>query len=202
MGSVSQALGSQIVIIAHGSNEAMCRPVPSALRFMPRRWRRAGWMDPRPYFSEKLKRGVPQRVESSIRWRVKVLLIRLFGYVRWSDRNEFEDDLNALVDAASDDSTTVILMTAIVPDSRYFPHADTSFPVYNEVIRDVAKKRGAVCCDVVGHLEEWDDFLADHFHPNARGHEAIAALLETVVQRSLIGPKSTEPVVGETSTAA
>ncbi len=48
------AASPRIAIVAHGITEALVRPTDASLCYMPPRWRRAGWMDARPYYSTRL----------------------------------------------------------------------------------------------------------------------------------------------------
>jgi hypothetical protein len=73
---VEKARGCEIVVIAHGTTEALRRPTDAALRLVPARWRRPGWLDPRPYFSSRRPRRLGQRAESALRWRLKLVLMR------------------------------------------------------------------------------------------------------------------------------
>lgn len=71
-----------VVIIAHGPTEAVVRPRSELLKYVPPRWRRPGWLDPRPYYSRRYWKRLVQRIESGSRWRLKVALIRIFVSVK------------------------------------------------------------------------------------------------------------------------
>ena len=85
--TVSQSLGAflkspqggDVAVIAHGITEPILRPVLPLWVPLPRRWRRLGWMDPRPYYSTRARRRALELAESALRWRVKNLLMAAFG---------------------------------------------------------------------------------------------------------------------------
>lgn len=171
-----------LIVLAHGITEAIVRPLPESLRYVPARWRKAGWLDPRPYFSRRITRRWLQKLESALRWRVKVLLLHLFGGATWKSRSEFEAQMADFVRTILSATTAkVILLTHCGIDERFFPWSSDSLEVYKEVILSLPSKLQAWervgVCDITQTCSRWDDFFDDHFHPNASGHEKIAAEL-------------------------
>jgi hypothetical protein len=173
--SRERAKGADIALIAFGITEAMIRPTPGSLRFMPRRWRPAGWMDPRPYYSGRLAKRVPQRLDSALRWRMKVALIRLSGGMRWGEPTRYERELDDLVAWLLEQGTsTVVIVGRFGHDERYFPGSGPSADEFLEANRRVAHARGVLFCEGSGICRQWGDYLLDHFHPNELGHRRIA----------------------------
>ncbi len=172
---VDRAAGSKVVLVMHGSGEALVRPSERSLRRMPRRWRRRGWMDPRAYYSSKLHKRVPQRIESAVRWRVKVFLIRrtggecilgLDGY-RAATR-EFVRRLRAL------GVEQIVFVGSAALDPRYFPLSPERIAAYDRETKLIAREHGAVFAEVADVCDRWDDYFLDHLHPRQSGHEKLA----------------------------
>jgi GDSL-like Lipase/Acylhydrolase family len=169
------AEGADIALIAFGITEGIIRPPSCALRFMPKRWRRPGWMDPRPYYSSRRWKRVLQRVESAIRWRVKVALIRLTRGIRWGDPETYKHHLMELIDhLRAAGTTTIVIVGHCGHDERFFPGSGRSCEEFLEINREVAQATGSLFCDSAGLCSRWDDFLCDHFHLSASGHRRIA----------------------------
>lgn len=177
-----------MVVIAHGISEAIVRPIPAALRFAPTRWRQKGWMDPRPYFSRRKLKRWAQETESALRWRYKVLLMKKFGGYTWTSPLEFEQSMKGFIDCVRDATAArVILLTHCGIDDTFFPGSSHSLSCYQQVLSRLAcqmSQSGRVyLCDVSQSLCRWEDFFADHFHPNARGHAKIADALCALLQK-------------------
>lgn len=180
------------VILAHGITEAIVRPTESALRYVPARWRKAGWMDPRPYYSKRLRRVIVQRIESSIRWRVKVFLIRRGGGITWKTIEEFEDlMIRAIEKLLTETECRIVLLSHCGIDERYYPDSSGSLNRYQTVVEriyDKYRSGGRVhYCDVSGVCDRWNDYFEDHFHPNASGHEKMAKqLYDTLISADMM----------------
>jgi hypothetical protein len=157
-----------VAIVAHGITEAIPRPTARALRLMPPRWRRTGWMDPRPFHSRHWVKGLVNRVESAVRWRVKNLLMRVSGTRTLMSREDYAAAHDGLVEELQRRGATVVVLGAPDISARFFPGAAESERSYE------AAPARAVDVPLVGRLDRWDDFYLDHFHPNAAGHRRIA----------------------------
>ena len=172
--SAGRAAGADVVLIGHGTTEAIWRPTPRYLRFTPRRWRHPGWMDPRPYYSSRARKRALERAESELRWRVRVLLLRI-ERVRWCPPEEYERELRAFVgELLVGGAQRVVIVSPLAIDERFFPRSPESLAEYAEIGRRVAEETGVFFCDVATPSVRWDDYLADHFHPSPAGHERIA----------------------------
>lgn len=172
---IEKARGCEIVVIAHGATEALWRPTDAALRLVPARWRRPGWLDPRPYFSSRRPRRLGQRAESALRWRLKLVLMRVFGSVQWLPAAEYEQTLTELVECLHD--SRVVVLSTLAVDDRFFPGSAAELERYSRINRETALAAGALFVDVSGACRRWSDYLADHFHPDAEGHRRIATML-------------------------
>lgn len=166
-----------VAIVSHGVTEAIPRPTPRALRLVPTRWRRTGWLDPRPYHSPRHLRGLLTRLESATRWRVKVLLMRLVGSECMMDRERYGTEIDALIDLLETRRCRVIVVGPPDISERYFPGAGESHRSFQTAPRRTPDVR------LSGTLHRWDDYLADDFHPNAGGHRKIAQEILDVLGR-------------------
>lgn len=161
-------------VIAHGATEAMLRPDNKCMRFLPPRWRRMGWMDPRPYYSRRWRRRIVEKSESALRWRVKNFLLKLFGGHQIMSPVDFGSHIEQLIILLKCRGARRILV--VVPpdlDERYFPGSPAAQLDYFSGL----SLKGAEIVDLKNRLDKWDDFFADHFHPNISGHQRIANIL-------------------------
>lgn len=163
-----------VMVIAHGITEPIPRPAAESLRYLPPRWRKLGWMDPRPYYSSKLRRRVLERLESGIRWRVKNYLIRHQGFEVLEDLQAYTAALHQVFAKLEEDRVRIIILEPTAIDERFFPSASQRQLAYWQAARFVAGHRAV---ETRRHLHEWDDYLADHFHPNRAGHAKLADLI-------------------------
>ena len=178
----------EIIVVSHGITEALIRPKPKAMRFVPKRWRQKGWLDPRPYFSRKPIKRLYQKLESALRWRWKIVLIKAGGGETWMSQTEYEKSLLRLLEIAlGKTSADIILLTPPALDEKFFPGSPQSLRGYQDGLSRArsllqATKRVSVC-DIATDLQQWDDFFDDHFHPNAKGHRKIAAKLSMTIRQ-------------------
>jgi lysophospholipase L1-like esterase len=179
-----------VIVIAHGVTEAIVRPTQRAMRYVPKRWHRKGWLDPRPYFSKRWHKRLYQQIESAIRWRLKVFLIKAFGGETWLSPQDYRASLKKFMETLLERTPAiVIVLTPPYIDEKFFPGSIASLRCYQnqteEIMTTISASGRAVLCNVTDCLEQWEDFFADHFHPNASGHEKISqeicAILETYV---------------------
>ncbi len=178
-GRADAARDCDLIVIAHNATEALLRPPASSLRWLPGRWRKPGWIDPRPYFSSRRRVRLVQRLESGIRWRVKVLWMRLFGAVPNTGPDDYAASLSDLVENLG--AERVVVIGALPVDTRFFPGSDVQVREYSSIARTVADRTGATFVEIWDAPRPWSDFCADHFHPNQEGHRRIADLLAPVL---------------------
>jgi lysophospholipase L1-like esterase len=173
------SLNPELIIIAHGTTESLLRPPDAALRYVPVRWRRPGWLDPRPYYSRKLLRRIGQKLESAIRWRVKLLLMRSFGGEPWMAPERFESELSDYVRILLNSTTArIVLLSPYGIDASFFPGSPERLEQCKETIARIPwkfkNKDRLHFVDVSQVCRRWEDYLEDRFHPNEFGHERIA----------------------------
>lgn len=173
------------IVFSHLTVEAVIRPKPSALKYMPARWRRTGWMDPRPYFSRKLTKRVPQKVESFVRWQTKNMLIRFFQGTTIASESEYAADLRFMLTGLLERTKAkIIVLSHFGIDDRYFPGSTASMEKLSvrawEVVEQLKSPR-LIWTDVSSICDRWSDYFADHFHPNKTGHEKIANRLAEII---------------------
>lgn len=184
---------AQLVVIHHGITEAIIRPVERSLRYLPARWRRMGWMDPRPYYSRAVHRRIAQKLESAIRWRVKVALIRSAGGYRLQTPDVYQTCLAALVeDLLTRTDGHILLPSHCGIDERFFPQSLSSLDEFSDANKSVAQQfsgTGRVrFVDVRTACAGSSAMLADGFHPSASGHQAIALQLFHAYRTITQGP--------------
>jgi len=167
---------ASLVIIHHGTTDAMLRPSARALRLVPPRYREPGWMDRRPYYSTHRSRRLVERAESAVRWRTQRFLIRRTG-VSSVPLPEYTKAMNQL--AARGDR--VLVLSHAGADSRYLPGTEERLDLYWE--HAISATPTATHVDVRNVCCRWSDYLDDHFHPSASGHKAIAAAIIDALAR-------------------
>ena len=170
-----------LILIAHGITESLIRPVPGALRMMPKRWRRPGWMDPRPYYSRKFSKRVFQRIESSVRWRMKIALINAFGGIRFTTEDNYINSPNNISQHLLTHTTArLFLISHPGIDERYYPNSVQSLDSFWDASLRLAADGPADLMSRVAHIDirrichRWQDFFDDHFRPNQSGHRKIS----------------------------
>jgi lysophospholipase L1-like esterase len=180
------SMNPELIIIAHGTTESLLRPPDAALRYVPGRWRRPGWLDPRPYYSRRLLRRIGQKLESAVRWRVKLLLMRSFGGESWMTPARFESELSDYVRILLRSTTArIVLLSPYGLDAAFFPGSPERLEQCRETIARIPwkfkNKNRLFYVDVSQVCRRFDDYFADRFHPNEVGHERIAErLFETI----------------------
>lgn len=183
------------LIVAHGVTEAILRPKPNAMKWMPIRWRTPGWMDPRPYYSSQIWKRILQHTESSVRWRVKNLLMRMWGSAPWMEVEDFKKEIEDLTFRALESGTKhVIFMGGSWIDERFFPGSQSSLDRYATAVNEFVETCDATdrvhFCNPRSALLKWADYFPDHFHPSHSGHEKIAIELFKVLHTTITNTSS------------
>lgn len=169
-----------VSIIAHGVTEAIVRPDPALLKYLPGRWRRIGWMDPRPYYSSSKSKRFGQKIESAVRWRLKNCLLRIGSRQQLVTIKEYTDGLTILIQSLKAAGSRVIVLGPPDIDEKYFPFSQESLIRYEKE----SKSLSAEHVSLHGVLNPWEDYFPDHFHPNAQGHLRIAHLLRAAIVKT------------------
>lgn len=160
----------RLAIIAHGITEAIPRPTMSALSVVPPRYRRLGWLDPRPYYASREPRRSLHRCESALRWRTKVGLLK-FGHMQLMSPDQYGRVLDETVRTLRAVGAKVVILGPPDLSETYFPGAA------REQCRYASAPSSPTDVDLRGRLDLWGDFLLDRFHPNEFGHATIARAL-------------------------
>ncbi|MFD2328459.1 hypothetical protein ACFSR7_04300 [Cohnella sp. GCM10020058] len=183
------ACSADYIVFSHVTVEAVIRPKASALKYMPARWRKTGWMDPRPYFSKKFMKRLPQKMESNVRWRTKNMLIRLFRGATISTESDYAADLRFILSSLLNRThSKIIVLSHFGIDDRFFPGSFASFETFSKRSKEVVeqlKNPRLIWADVSSVCEKWSDYFEDHFHPNKTGHEKIANQLVAIILGSI-----------------
>jgi len=179
-------------VIAHGFTEPIIRPRLDGVP-VPQRWRQLGWMDPRPYYSSRLRRRILERIESAVRWRVKNFLIRTRGSYQFMSPEEYERSLIEFLAVLRARGAQVIVLGPTPIDDRYFPNATSEMQKYAEIDRLAA---GDSFLSVADSLQVWRDFFADHYHPNHSGHAKIAWQILERIRSTTRDATTAAPSVG------
>ena len=167
-----------LAVIAHGVTEPIWRPTPRALRYFPARWQRRGWMDPRAYYSRRLRRRLLEKIESAMRWRLKNVVMKLpHGKEQLLSQRDYVATMREFCGELRAAGAQVIVLGPPPIDDRYFPGSRAEQRRYFEAL-DVPD---VTTLDLLGVLDEWSDFFLDHFHPNHQGHRKIADVILEVV---------------------
>jgi lysophospholipase L1-like esterase len=186
-------LKPDVIVFAHGTTEAVVREQKKYLKYLPKRWQRPGWLDPRPFYSTRKFRKWLEKIESGLRWRVKVTLIKVFGGKQWMSLEEFKQHTTAFILTILNHNrnTNIIFLTPGDIEEKHFPGSPESMRKYREVLKDIHEHNKSsnrvFMCDSSQSLHKWNDYFLDRFHPNESGHNKIAeALLNTIIQNSLL----------------
>lgn len=169
-------------IICAGVSESMVHPGPSAQRIIER-WAPASWhgvsgLQARPYFSTKPAKRLRQRAVSELKVAVKRSVIKASkGRSRMSPQ-DFGRNLSGLLALLAELECKSIVIDLWHTDDRLFPRTDEAFQAASvELAAAVKKAPSATRLPLRDVLLYWDDFLADHLHWNARGHQHVADLV-------------------------
>lgn len=173
---------ADVALIAHGITEPIFRPNQKALLIFPKRWRKRGWMDPRPYYSRRRTRRLLEKIESGTRWRVKVAIIKLGLKHQLVEKRTYVDGVLQLGVNLQKSGTVPIVLGPPSIDDRYFPGSAFAQKEY----RTALEAAGITVIDVASHLSRWQDYFDDHFHPNEKGHSKIARALLGEVKAAVL----------------
>jgi hypothetical protein len=165
-----------IVIFGHGITEAMIRPSPKYLKVLPRRYKRPGWMDPRPFYSKKWRKRVLEKLESSFRWRLKRFIILKYGGESIVSKSVFIKEVNLFITSIlTQTQSNIIFVTQMGVDEKYYPYSQGQLNEYeNEIINLCTVDTRLTYIKGSEILSQWSDFFEDHFHPNFIGHQKLA----------------------------
>lgn len=174
--------GPDLVILFYGNVDALPRVKSNTCfysKIMPKRYKQLGMLDPRAlYSSNKIKR-IPQRLDSEFRYRLKNLLVRVQGYEQWVNIHDFEKNYKSILEKLLENNIKVITISNVPICERYFKNSNYEYRKYNNVIKELSYKYNCRFINLYSILSKYNDvFLDDLYHPNKKGYEIIASLIE------------------------
>ncbi len=181
-----------LIFIMHGITEAIIRPKNTSLKYLPSRWKRPGWLDPRPYYSNKLYKRIIQKLESSMRWRTKVLLTNIDKGITWKSKESFQEELHVFIDDLLEKThAKIILISHCNIDEKFYPGSYTSLEEFKNIVKkekDLYENDRVHFCDISHYLNKWENYFLDHFHPNPNGHKKIANhIFQLILNENILG---------------
>jgi lysophospholipase L1-like esterase len=187
-----------VAIVNIGGADSLIFP-RAALQRLVERWvpmkhhGARGWMPPASYSSKPYKRA-KQRATHIVRIVMKQVLVNLFGGQRRVSVPEFERAAETLFDYLQAHDVLMVVVGFGPVDGLYSPKTNASVEATNSVLRTLCLAHSNALYIGTGHfLRQWDDYLADHVHLNAQGHQRVAAEVLKVLEREKL-PWSDLPV--------
>jgi len=167
----------EVWVLQHGLTDVMLRPDPAVVDRLPlpRRYRRPGWLDPRPWYSSALSRRLWQRLENQARWRLKLVLLRRHPFA-YADPAEFSreqrDFVAHLLQVRS--ASRVYVLELHPTAERYFPGTAARYTEVNAGLDALAEEFPAVrVVRYAGALDLTADYLLDGLHLSQSGQAKI-----------------------------
>lgn len=183
-----------VAIIMYGSVDARIRPDTDKNRYrlwslIPKHYRKAGMMDPRPFYSRgKIKKGL-QIGDNLIRLLICKLMFLTQGKCQWCSVRQFENQYNIALENLNNVIPHIILLTPVCVDEKIYGKENViQYEKYANVVKSIALKYHLSVVDIYNTFKKeikkngWDSvFYLDHFHPNINGYRIIADLLHNEI---------------------
>lgn len=168
-----------VILIFLGSVDAMVRPQKRLLwNILPNRYKKNGMLDPRPFYSSKIYKKIPQKIDSWIRLHLKLILLKINGTYSWVTKDRFKKEYEIFLKKFV--NTNIIMVSPVYVDEKYFPKSNENLLSYLEVVKELAFKYKKSFLDVY-HLQmqkNWNEiYNSDHFHPNESGYTWLAEII-------------------------
>jgi hypothetical protein len=203
MASTIRAFRPDLTVICAGVSESMVHPGPGAQRIIER-WAPSSWhgvsgLQARPYYSTKRLKRWRQRVISELKVAVKRTVIRASkGRSRMSPE-DFGRNMTGLLELMEELHCKTVVVDLWHTDDRLFPKTDRAFQAASrELVAAVDKAESATRLPLRETLHYWDDFLDDHLHWNAAGHQHVAELVLEQIAALEFGSKPGHPDAADT----
>lgn len=176
-----------LVIVHHGVGDSLIAINPAVLRFAPRRWRARSALDPRVHYSREPWRGRRQRAVTIVKNVVKRTVISATGGSTPMSKGEYDLLLRQLLNLLRKrcPSACIIVLSPPDIDEVWFPGSLRSFRSTAQRSAGIVAARQDLNCrflDIMDVTSRWEDFAADHFHPNDKGHMRIAEAITPVAK--------------------
>ncbi len=181
-------------IIMYGSVDAQIRPnldKPGSKlkKIIPKRYLGKGMLDERAFYSKKIYRIIPDRIDNIIRKVLKKLVVLISGTTQWKDIETFEKEYTYLIQCLVEKKINCILVSTMYIDDKLFLNSSTEYMKYNTIIKKISKNYGCAYLDLFNLQKAnvlkkgWDELYSkDHFHPNKYGYDYIATELFKVLK--------------------
>lgn len=178
--------GPDIAIIMYGSVDAQIRPnidknKYNIKKFIPNRYLQKGMLDERAFYSKKIYRIIPDKIDNFIRKILKKIVVLTQGTIQLVPINQFTNIYTNFIKTLKKKNIKPILISTVFIDDKYFLNSSIEYEKYNNVIKKIAAKEKCIFIDLYNELKNskeihgWDMYFSkDHFHPNERGYKFIA----------------------------
>ncbi|MFI5931767.1 SGNH/GDSL hydrolase family protein [Actinoplanes sp. NPDC051494] len=189
--------GPTLVIVSFGAAEGFVHPSRVLQRILdrcaPRSWRGPAGLEPRPYYSRTPVRRWRQHAMSATKVLLKRLIIPVTGGFQRLPEPAYEKRLRALL--ADLPAGVPKLLVGLWPvDERSFPRSNRALRRNDEIMRAAADERAdTVYVPAADAVRPWTDYLADHAHLNDQGHDRVADLILSTIDRTPHDPRRPHP---------
>lgn len=179
----------ELVIIFYGNVDAQIRAningkKTKIIKFIPKRYQHNGMLDPRPFYSKKWYRFLPDRFDNFFRKILKTIVILCEGTTQWFPIEKFKEEYEKLIKHLIKDNIEPIIVSTTYLDDKKFLNSNLEYYKYNEILKKMAKKYGCKYIDLYNGLKyEVENngfrflYSYDNFHPNENGYKYIANLI-------------------------
>lgn len=171
-----------IVLIYYGSVDSIKRPnvynikKTGLLKIIPKRYFDNGMLDPRAFYSRKPLRNFLEKLESFVRYKTKIFLMKKYGTYQRLELQDFILLYNEIIKKILSKTNNVFLVTLGYIDEKYFPGSQDQFENYNDEIRKLAEKNVCSIIDLSNEIQKYSVekiYSKDHFHPHYDGYKII-----------------------------
>ena len=171
-----------VVIVGYGNVDGMLRPNTKTknnlYKHLPKRYKKNGMLNPRPYYSKNKWKKIFQKLDSLIRWNLNKILLKVQGSTTWITLDKFYKEYLEFCTFILNKTDKIILLSTVKVGEKYFPGTNNSYIKFNEKIKKIEQLNSKIeYLDLYNTLNEKELFFDDLFHPNQQGYEFIAKLI-------------------------
>lgn len=173
-----------IILLFMGSVDALIRPKPEGVfwKCLPKRYKLNGMLDPRPFYSKKRWRYIPEHIDSWIRWHLKKVLMKFCKVYSWVDEETFENYYRDFVRNFSDKE--IFAISPVYVDEKFFPGSNYNLKRYRDIISKICSEQENThffdiysCQEQLGWKENPSIYGDDHFHPSIYGYQWMGSII-------------------------
>lgn len=168
------------VLIFYGNVEAILRPdlrkKSLVTSLVPKRYRKAFMLDPRPFYSRSGLKKFGQHLDNAYRFVTRRVVSKLNGTYRFMEPEVFRENYKRLLDELQKTAKTIFCCSNVYLDEGFFPGTSESLEAFRRVIVEVAREKKAEYIP----LHEWQKnytweelYSKDHYHPSQTGYERM-----------------------------